>query len=1028
MADTATATTTETPAWKIEADQRTKELTEKLEAGINDLFSSDKYTDYLKSMSKFHNYSSRNIMLIHQQMPGATHVASFKLWGEQFNRQVKKGEKSLRIYAPIGSKKEDKKMMEKLDPETGAPMLDTNGKVIMEEMTALKTEVRFKLVPVFDVSQTAGDPLPQLAEDLTGNVEHYEAFLDTLKAVSPLPIEFEPMKPEQDGYCRYGEKIGIREGMSEIQTVSAIIHEITHARLHDRDLTAKDAPAKSKEVKEIEAESVSYVVCQKYGIETGDNAFGYLASWGSHDLAEFKASLDTIRKEANNLINAVDDRFAIICKERGIDLTAAAEQIPPQQAQATEPEYTTESTTQNIAEVDFSFEEVKPVTREHKNFQQLTELFPQVASGEFNYQRMEAGAAMMPLSLEWISENQLSIMHTYTQNGDLMYDPMMVFEIDPVAKTAAPVEFQMSNPPLYQVVDEKGVGHSIDGNGNERRNYNLQAELNDFSAQFFSNIGQQNYKPVLASLRDEEYDDSAVYFNADQKPYNLAFVNDSEGTTILNNLDKGDDGNLAKVAHVDSFRNIEFFEENLPKDVVMIIEEVKLTNERTADEKQADATADTPPFTQTEPPVPPPPDEPPQAQESDEPMPDPSINRADMKDYGYDHEGMFPLNQDRAVDLFNQDHAIFLLYNDGTEAMVYDSSEIIAHNGIFGIEREDWEKTQEYRDLTKAIEPPKGQGIEAKQEADFLNSKEDAFAIYQIMDDRDFSRDYRFEGLDYLEERGWEVNRNHYVLVHTDALTPEMTLEDIYQKYNDPPKNFSGHSLSVSDVVVLNKGGEITSHFVDRVGFAELPSFLGVEKQQEQATPVMAQTDTVKDLPPSEPITPDIPEIPKKDQPIYKQSSKVALQNSEIDAFHVSRKLNVECGKAIDNAIIASNYEQYRYDLKTAARDVLNEFGADRVAWVVASNVNRYDYDGRLSKDNKEWAKGFETPEPDIYLQTHLTVLDGFVSRFREVEKEKPSLMSALKVSEEKSRKEFGNLQSGKDAPKKSTKKTGEEL
>ena len=426
-------------AWQVEADQRTKELTEKLEAGIKDLFTSEKYKDYLKAMSHFHNYSPRNIMLIHQQMPGATQVASYKLWKEQFNRQVKKGEASLRIYAPIGSKKNETKLMEKLDPETGAPMLDASGKVIMEEMTALKTDIRFKLVPVFDVSQTVGDPLPQLAENLTGNVAHYEAFLDTLRAVSPLPIEFEPLRPEQDGYCRLGEKIGIREGMSEVQTVSAIIHEITHARLHDRDMAAKDTPAKSKEVKEIEAESVSYVACQKYGIETGDNSFGYLASWSSHDMAEFKASLDTIRKEANSLINAIDDRFSVICKERGIDLTANAEkpqnEQPGQSAAQTaekpktaepqqvsekpvKPEYTTESTTQNIAGVDFTFEEVKPVTQEHKNFQKLTELFPQVANGEYFYQRMEAGEAMMPLSLEWTGGNQLSVMHTYVQNGD----------------------------------------------------------------------------------------------------------------------------------------------------------------------------------------------------------------------------------------------------------------------------------------------------------------------------------------------------------------------------------------------------------------------------------------------------------------------------------------------------------------------------------------------------------------------------------------------------------------------------------
>ncbi|MCL2047148.1 MAG: ArdC-like ssDNA-binding domain-containing protein [Defluviitaleaceae bacterium] len=349
-------------AWQIEADQRTKELTDKLESGMKDLFSSDKYKNYLKSMSHFHNYSSRNIMLIHQQMPNATRVASFKLWKEQFNRSVIKGETSIRIFAPIGTKKPETKLFEKIDPETKSPMLDKDGNIIMEELTELTKGVKFRLVPVFDVSQTHGEPLPMLIEDLTGNVSHYEAFLDTLKAVSPLPITFESMEPEQDGYCLYGEKIAIREDMSEPQTVSAIIHEITHARLHEKNNLPDGEKPKSKEVKEIEAESVSYVVCQKFGIETGANSFGYLATWGSHDMAEIKASLDIIRSEANQIINAIDDRFAVICKERGIDLSQAeqAAQPPtPEKPQAIE--FTTEVHTENIAGVDFSFEEVKPV-------------------------------------------------------------------------------------------------------------------------------------------------------------------------------------------------------------------------------------------------------------------------------------------------------------------------------------------------------------------------------------------------------------------------------------------------------------------------------------------------------------------------------------------------------------------------------------------------------------------------------------------------------------------------------------------
>ena len=975
MADNTKQTADKT-AWQQENELRYKELTDKLAEGIQNLFSSDKYKDYLKSMSHFHNYSSRNVMLIHQQLPGATRVASFKTWKEKFNRSPKRGEKSLRIFAPI-ERKPETKLMEKLDPQTGAPMLDKDGNVIMEEMTALNSRsISFKLVPVFDVSQTVGEPLPQLAEDLTGNVEHYEAFLDTLKTVSPLPIVFEPMKEGQDGYCRFGEQIGIREGMSEIQTVSAIIHEITHAKLHDKSKLAEDAEPTTKSVKEIEAESVSYVVCQKYGIETGGNSFGYLASWGSHDLKEVQASLDTIRKEANDLINAIDSRFMAICKERGIDLSGAeqtAETSTPSQEQKqdeekpVEPTFTTTSTTENIAGVDFTVSEVVPnvpLSVEQQNYQKLDELFPQITNGEFHYQRSEAGSGFMPLSLEWTDTDKLSIMHTYTQNGDLMYDPMIVFEIDKDGKTATAVEFQQSNPPLYQVIVD-GVGHSIDGNGNERTIPNLQAQLNDFSTQWFENIGSQGYMPERAGMVIDG-DDVRVAF-------------DKDGKLIMP-------------------------EPTIASDSTQYLQEPSLPQEPILPKVQS------------------------------EPMPDPTITAAERDAYGYTTEDILPLNAERATELFNNDHAVFLLYSDNTEAMVFDVDEIKAHDGIFGIEREDWQKSQEYRDMS--VNDKTNQQQEAAIEYDFINAKEDKLAIYQIMDGAEKARDHRFEGLDGLERRGLEVNRNNYVIVHTEPLQEGQTLEGIFQKFNlYPPQDFSGHSLSVSDVVALNQGGEITSHYVDSFGFSELPAFLGVEKQAEIQTGKEAaamQSDNDKPATPkgqSTPEKPDIADVPKSELPIYRFSIDHAMQTDETKSFHESSKLNAECGRAIDAAISASNYEMYRYDLKAAAREVVDEFGADRVAWVLASNVNDADYDGRLSNKNKAWAKEFNTPT--VYLQTHKSILDGFVDRFRAIEKEKPSLMSALDAGEKKSKAEFdGKAKPGLDAPDVSTKKknTGMEV
>jgi Skp family chaperone for outer membrane proteins len=301
-------------------NDRIKEITANLEQGILDLFESEKYAAYLQTMSRFHNYSSRNIMLIHMQYPAATRVASFLSWKNNFNRHVKKGEHGIKIFAPIASKKKDEDIeVEKLDPVTKQAVLDENGQPVTERLTPLSSlqSMRFKVVSVFDASQTEGDPLPELAETLNGSVERYDLFMDALRAVSPLPIVFEPMDGDQDGYCDFGNKIGIREGMSEVQTVCAAVHEITHAKLHDRNSLAENAVPKNHRVMECEAESCSYSTLSYFGIDTGANSFGYLLEWAkSRELKEFKASLDTIRKATAELISGIEENYRALAKER----------------------------------------------------------------------------------------------------------------------------------------------------------------------------------------------------------------------------------------------------------------------------------------------------------------------------------------------------------------------------------------------------------------------------------------------------------------------------------------------------------------------------------------------------------------------------------------------------------------------------------------------------------------------------------------------------------------------------------------
>ena len=317
--------------------ERIKEIVTGIEANIQDLFQSDKFADYLRTMSRFHSYSYNNTILIHMQMPSATHVAGFNKWKNQFGRHVKKGEKGLTIIAPTPFKKRIEEM--KLDPDTRAPVLDHDGNVIMEER---EVEIPlFRPVKVFDVSQTEGRPLPSLVSSLTGDVQQYEAFMEALRRTSPVPIMFKPLREGLDGFLSLNDQtITIREGMSQVQTVCAAVHEITHAMLHNREreqlaaaagITDQEPPKpKDKNTKEVEAESVSYTVCQYYGIETSANSLGYIATWSKDKtLPELKASLETISKTANILITSIDRHFQEICKEQGIDLTAQQPELAP---------------------------------------------------------------------------------------------------------------------------------------------------------------------------------------------------------------------------------------------------------------------------------------------------------------------------------------------------------------------------------------------------------------------------------------------------------------------------------------------------------------------------------------------------------------------------------------------------------------------------------------------------------------------------------------------------------------------------
>ena len=347
--------------------ERLQQITAGIEQGIKELFESEKYMRYLSVMSRFHRYSVNNTMLIYMQKPDATLVAGYNKWKNQFERHVKKGEHGITIIAPTPFKKKIEE--QKLDPDTKAPILDAEGKAVMEEK---EIEIpMFRPVKVFDVSQTDGKPLPELASSLSGNVQNYEAFMEALRRSAPVPLSVEPMAANMDGYFSPDQqRIAIRAGMSEVQTVSAAVHEIAHSKLHNYAKAQEEAaragdkePPKKKDrnTEEVEAESISYAVCQYYGIQTGENSFGYIANWSQgKELPELRASLETINKAAGELIADIDRHYKVICKERGIDLAAQSEQTVPQQEAASEAEVPMQAPARHAYKLHSNFERTSP--------------------------------------------------------------------------------------------------------------------------------------------------------------------------------------------------------------------------------------------------------------------------------------------------------------------------------------------------------------------------------------------------------------------------------------------------------------------------------------------------------------------------------------------------------------------------------------------------------------------------------------------------------------------------------------------
>ena len=843
--------------------ERLREITDGIEQGIKELFESEKYMRYLSVMSRFHRYSVNNTMLIYMQKPDATLVAGYNKWKDQFERHVKKGEHGITIIAPTPYKKKIEE--QKLDPDTKAPILDKDGKIVTEEK---EIEIpMFRPVKVFDVSQTDGKPLPELASSLSGNVPNYEAFMEALRRSAPVPITFEAMAADTDGYFSADhQKIAIRKGMSEVQTVSATVHEIAHSKLHNQkkiqiandeqyqeielfdklglfsngriardnlpegvycyDLRGSDydpgdpvcveervvvnhagsvlmtepleltedgrlmlteekglnftggfstlsqflqKQRKDRHTEEVEAESISYAVCKYFGIETGENSFGYIASWSQgKELKELRASLETINKTSGTLISDIERHYKEICKERGIDPHAKVE---PEPAPIEQPEDAAKvSDRQQTGDLTYYVAECME--------------FPNLGEYHDNLSLEEAIRIYQEIPAERM--NGIKGIGFELKDGSDYEGPFPILTGQTIdLDTIQAIDYYRDSPLVQKAVKELAAAMP--------EMEVLGADANQQEALFL--IDDATYLHIQSCDSGWDY---TLYDAASMKELDGGQLDMPELSRKNAVLQICDDNNLDST----SLRHA-------PMSMIETLQEAAY-QQMQAETSQMIASSQLPEA---------------QEQALDEyPMPDEQVSTPDMQEYGYSYDGMLPVTRERALELDAAGLTVYVLHEDNTESMVFDPQEIMDHGGLFGVDHEEWEKSPQFHE--KVMERQEHQ---QEREQAFLSQNRDCFAIYQVS--RDDPQNVRFMNLDWLKSHDISIDRSNYDLIYTAPLRESGTvpeqLEKLYEQFNlQKPADFHSPSMSVSDIVAIKQDGKVSYHYCDSVGFTQIPGFL----------------------------------------------------------------------------------------------------------------------------------------------------------------------------------------------------------
>ena len=668
--------------------ERLKEITAGIEKGIQELFQSDRYRNYLSTMSKFHRYSLNNVMLIHSQMPDATLVAGRKKWETQFQRKVLDSERrnGIEIIAPATFNKTIQ--MEKLDPDTRLLILGRDGKPITEEKT-IKIPY-FKMVKVYDVSQTDGKPLPKLSMNLTGDVAQYEVFLEALKRTSPVPMEIKPIPEDMDGYLNMEtQRIAIQEGMSEVQTISACVHEIAHAKLHNPGKAVKQTE-QEQNTEEVEAESISYAVCQYFGIETGDNSFGYIASWSQgKELEELKTSLAIINKTASELITTIEQHFQEICKERGISIEPT-EQTPENTAPEVLPE---------VDEITFFAKELAEYLVAGSKGRKLPEVpFTDVGSITNWVEEHLRNHDLRPLS-----DAMLDVVVISGQDArfDDLSDRLAKMNRDGIPQKEAVPE--PSKKPEYRLISNfKNMGN---GESTYVQKYLPSADSRMIPAEIVYlgtynkclEIQEKLKSGAITEQQAKALDNSEKMYIIEDKTY-LYIQRTEEGfdyTLYDKDTSKLLDGGQIDTPEQHIYSICLTICDNYGLDgykvsyaPLELAESLREAQYKPSQEELHDRLADH--FAQL--------DAAPE-QEIAVPQPDPYVTQQDLVSFGYTAQDMLPISTDFALELMERDVPVYMLNADNTEEMAFDSEDLAMHVGMFGVTTQDWNEVREQPDI-----------------------------------------------------------------------------------------------------------------------------------------------------------------------------------------------------------------------------------------------------------------------------------------------------------------------------------------